>query len=1098
MTAPSEGVDAPPGPAALLRAFAAVDFAWYATKDDVWVDTGYDVPSVNQRAYARVLDAFDDRTRQGARGTPAGVVVIGAAGSGKTHLASRLRRAVWDRGGTFVQLEMAGLQDFWRSASLSFKNALLQGGSDSDGYQGERVVKSLAFRLDLTPVLMDVVDHPERRREGVDRLVTALPRLDRQNGTRHREAFRAMLYTCYGDEDERAIADYWLQGAVVTPEEMARLGFRQPGGTPRDVVAAVAWLMSLYGPTLVVLDEIDGLVNQSLSSAPEYSEEPGSSLLGVLSAGLLDLHSVNARAMVVVMNTVGSWEAIRGTLRQAADRFDAAPILLADLVDAPSACEIVRARVAPRWASIGYEPPYPTWPFPADALGALVGSSPRVILARAEEHRQRCRSEGAVVEFSPSRPPVEPMPPPPGIDDLYEAARASAAIDDLLGGTLAHERRLGELVTSAFNDFVLQETVPGPIDVENRVDAKQDRPPLNARVTYVDRSRGDLETHFCFRAIEYDSQTWNAFKARMTAALTDSGVTLSMPNRRLFVLRRKPMPVSAAMGKLTDLFHKCGGVVLNLSGDDLRSLVALRSLRERVADQPDLGPEVLDWLRSRRPLRDLAFIKASRIVELAPSGAAPPPGPAPGPAPSQTKVSEPPSPSTVGTASAPSGPLPKPSSATSPAPAVAPPPPPAAAARSPEDAEPGRFRVGRDLAGRPVSLRVADLPRHVAVVAGSGSGKSMLLRRLVEEAAIEGCPAVVVDGGGDLSRLGEPWVSPPRGFGDDDAARATLFHERAEVVVWTPGIPGGRPLSLPVLPDLAFLREGDGDGEATLSVALDAITPIVGSDDLVAGVLVAALRRLAVEGGSTLSDLAGLLRDLPEGLTSISTAPKLALKMADKIEAALLRPEYRESAGVVRASELFGEGGGGRTRVSVVYLPGLGLGDSRDAFVARLGAELFAHATRVRSASPRLYVIDEAQNYVPSGRTTASKPGVMRIAAEGRKYGLGLVVATQMPKGIENRLLSNCGTLFVGRQNAPEAIEVARGMVADGGGDGAAIGRLGPGQFFATTGGARFSRVDVSPCLTAHGDPLTDAEAAARSRGHDPSVDDVHGRRGLR
>ena len=68
------------------------------------------------------------------------------------------------------------------------------------------------------------------------------------------------------------------------------------------------------------------------------------------------------------------------------------------------------------------------------------------------------------------------------------------------------------------------------------------------------------------------------------------------------------------------------------------------------------------------------------------------------------------------------------------------------------------------------------LTRHTAIFAGSGSGKTVLLRRIVEEAALLGIPAIVLDTNNDLARLREAWPTRPAGFREDDAQRAQRYH----------------------------------------------------------------------------------------------------------------------------------------------------------------------------------------------------------------------------------------------------------------------------------------------------------------------------------
>jgi DNA helicase HerA-like ATPase len=92
------------------------------------------------------------------------------------------------------------------------------------------------------------------------------------------------------------------------------------------------------------------------------------------------------------------------------------------------------------------------------------------------------------------------------------------------------------------------------------------------------------------------------------------------------------------------------------------------------------------------------------------------------------------------------------------------------------------------------------LPRHVAVLAGPGSGKTMLMRRIVEEAALLGIPSIVLDPNNDLSYLGDAWSTRPESWSEEEAAKAETYRACADVVIWTPGVTSGNPISLNLLP----------------------------------------------------------------------------------------------------------------------------------------------------------------------------------------------------------------------------------------------------------------------------------------------------------
>ncbi|WP_238441048.1 helicase HerA-like domain-containing protein [Frankia sp. AgW1.1] len=94
----------------------------------------------------------------------------------------------------------------------------------------------------------------------------------------------------------------------------------------------------------------------------------------------------------------------------------------------------------------------------------------------------------------------------------------------------------------------------------------------------------------------------------------------------------------------------------------------------------------------------------------------------------------------------------------------------------------------------PVRLPLAALRRHTVIFGGSGAGKTVLVRRLVEESALRGVSSIVLDLTGDLARLGDAWPSPPTGWVPGDAELAREYVASTDVVVWTPGLPDGRPL----------------------------------------------------------------------------------------------------------------------------------------------------------------------------------------------------------------------------------------------------------------------------------------------------------------
>ena len=317
------------------------------------------------------------------------------------------------------------------------------------------------------------------------------------------------------------------------------------------------------------------------------------------------------------------------------------------------------------------------------------------------------------------------------------------------------------------------------------------------------------------------------------------------------------------------------------------------------------------------------------------------------------------------------------------------------------------------------------LEKHAYVVGGAGSGKTVLLKRIIEEAALVGVPSIAIDGANDLAALDERWDSPPESWDQGDAEKAEQYHQTADVTIWTPGVPSGNPLALGLLPDFAALGNDDEDLNQAVGMARATLAPLVGAQGnsknvtLKLGVLSAALKQFALDGGGSLNTLIALLEELPEGTSRVRNAAKLAAEMADTLKAVLATQPLLQAEGVPLDPATLFAGAPGKTRVSVVNLAGLA-DDARDAFVNRLQMTLFGWIKR--HPRPRLYVLDEAQIFAPAQGQTACKASVLALAAQARKYGLGLIFATQTPKSIDNKIVSNCTTHCYGRMNSPATL----------------------------------------------------------------------------
>ena len=87
-------------------------------------------------------------------------------------------------------------------------------------------------------------------------------------------------------------------------------------------------------------------------------------------------------------------------------------------------------------------------------------------------------------------------------------------------------------------------------------------------------------------------------------------------------------------------------------------------------------------------------------------------------------------------------------------------------------------------------------------------------------------------------------------------------------------------------------------------------------------------------------------------------------------------------------------------------------------------------STEERERDPILFVCEEAHRYVPNrgeAQYAAAQTAIRRLAREGRKYGLGLMLVSQRPSDVEETVLSQCNTWIVLRlTNSSDQSHVAK------------------------------------------------------------------------
>jgi hypothetical protein len=598
-----------------LRALRSANFDWTRQLRSIWRDPLYHVSSLHRELLDDLVDYFARKTRdRDPVDEPLGRLIVGPAGYGKTHLIGELRRRIWVMEGWFVLLDFVGIKDFWTSVALGFLNSL--GVRMPDGrLQYDRLVLNLASLLNIHQEMTAIA---ERRRKQPRKLaaelaelyIRSLSRLYFQDTSAHRNVVTALILLNSDDLDCHSVGHGWLQGMNLDAADAGPYDLIGEN-EPIKVVQGLSWIMSLVGPTLIAVDQIDAIVSASNAAASasdngaKREQQQAQSIVNALSEGLMDLHEKKRRAVTVVSCLEATWKVFQDkTTLAVTDRYSTAASLHA-LPNSDVVKDLITARLNQAYAASGFKPPYPTWPFTEAALESAVGFSPRELLKVCDEYRQRCVAQGNVTEcetFGPFEQWAESSSNEiERFDQSYADELKAAAVDGLMDGD--GENQFRELLDAALRVITKHFDLPEDIDVIVQRDPDQKRPSLHGRLSFKFRGEGNREQHYCFLILNHTNAF--AFQSRLKAAMTASGIDQSLKFRHLFVLRRGDPPGGSKTKAFIEQFIKAGGKIIPPTDDDLRTLVALRAMSERDLVGFDA------WLRARKPLFRTTFFKTA-------------------------------------------------------------------------------------------------------------------------------------------------------------------------------------------------------------------------------------------------------------------------------------------------------------------------------------------------------------------------------------------------------------------------------------------------------------------------------------------------------
>ncbi len=379
-----------------------------------------------------------------------------------------------------------------------------------------------------------------------------------------------------------------------------------------------------------------------------------------------------------------------------------------------------------------------------------------------------------------------------------------------------------------------------------------------------------------------------------------------------------------------------------------------------------------------------------------------------------------------------------------------------------------------------------DLVTHAVCVGMTGSGKTGLCVSLLEEAAIDNVPAVVVDPKGDLANLlltfpdlrpddFLPWVneddarrkgmSPAdfaaaqaalwkKGLADwgQDGERIRKLKSAAEFAVYTPGSTAGIPVSILrsfAFPGKAVVEDGELLAERIGSTVTGLLNLMgVAADPIQSRehILLSTILDDAWKKGRDF-DLAGFIHAIQEppfarvGVFDLESffPSKERFALAMKLNNLLAAPGFSawlEGEPLDVGRILYSPSG--KPRVSIFSIAHLNDAE-RMFFVTLLLTQLLGwmRAQPGTTSLRALFYMDEIFGYFPPVADPPSKAPLLTLLKQARAFGLGIVLATQNPVDLDYKGLSNTGTWFLGRlQTDRDKERVLDGLEGAAGGAG--------------------------------------------------------------
>jgi hypothetical protein len=371
-----------------------------------------------------------------------------------------------------------------------------------------------------------------------------------------------------------------------------------------------------------------------------------------------------------------------------------------------------------------------------------------------------------------------------------------------------------------------------------------------------------------------------------------------------------------------------------------------------------------------------------------------------------------------------------------------------------------------------------DLTTHAVCVGMTGSGKTGLCIDLLEEAAIDSVPAILVDPKGDLTNLlltfpalrpedFQPWINLDdarrKGKSVEEYAKDTadtwkegladwgqgpdrirMLKESADFRIYTPGSDAGLPVSILsslTAPDLSWEEEQEllreqiqGTVSALLGLVGIEADPLQSREHILLSNIFEHFWRQGED--LDLTRLISAIQSPPVrqiGVFDVDTffPEKERFGLAISLNNIIAAPGFQawlEGEPLDVSALLYQPDG--KPRHSIFYIAHLS--DAERMFFVTLLLEQIVTWVRQQSGTTSLRALlyfDEVFGFFPPVAEPPSKRPLLTLLKQARAFGFGVVLTTQNPVDLDYKGLTNAGTWFIGKlQTERDKMRVLDGL----------------------------------------------------------------------